>query len=491
MRCRQLLCAVFSVLFLTHFSFGQSAEQSIRVGSKNFNESYILAEITAQLLEVEGFSVVRNFGLGGTLICYEALRSGEIDLYIEYTGTLSQAILNLAGNPGRDELNEHLVEQGLALLNPFGFNNTYAIAVRESVANELGLRSIGDLVKAPELELVFSHEFVEREDGWPGLSLAYGLDGRPVRGIEHGLAYQAISDGAIGVTDAYSTDGELLRYALRVLDDDRGYFPTYLAAPLVRQDLPIAAQQALERLTDTIDDAKMQSLNAKVVFEGQSFAQVAADYLAGLGIQSDIGNRSMWADLVKNTTRHLQLTGIALALSIMFGLGVSLLIYKNSMLSNSVIYVCGLMQTIPSIALLALMIPIFGIGVLPAIVALFMYSLLPILRNAITALTNVDPTLVKVSQALGLTQREQLRHVLVPLSLPAIFAGIRTAAVISIGTATLAAFIGAGGLGEPIVVGLSLNNTNLILQGAIPAAVLAMLTELAFGAIERRLTPAR
>ncbi len=464
--------------------------QTIRVGSKNFNESYILAEIVAQLLEVRGFAVERKFGLGGTLICYQALVEGEIDIYVEYTGTLSQAILNLPGNPNRDTLNAALAPVNLQLLAEFGFNNTYAIAVQQQVAEELGLQTIGDLAAHPELEVVVSHEFLERGDGWPGLSQAYGLTAG-VRGIEHGLAYQAISKGAIGVTDVYSTDGELIRYDLAVLDDDLGYFPSYYAAPLVQQGLPTDVRNALSTLAGAIDDTSMQQLNASVVFEGQTFAQVASGFLATIDIESAIDEPSMWPSLIKNTLRHLQLTGIALGLAIVFGLGLALLVYRLEWLSNTVIYVCGLLQTIPSIALLALMIPIFGIGMLPAIVALFLYSLLPILRNAITALTHVDVTLIRVSKALGLTNAEQLKFVLLPLSVPAIFAGIRTAAVISIGTATLAAFIGAGGLGDAIVVGLSLDNVDLILQGAIPAALLAIVTELLFTVIEKRVSRRR
>jgi len=466
------------------------ATEIVRIGSKNFNEGYILAEIAAQLLESQGIEVERKFGLGGTLICYQALKSGEIDLYIEYTGTLSQAVLDIAGNPDRVALNEHLRGQGLELLAPFGFNNTYAIAVRETDAEALGLRTIGDLAGVSNLQMVFSHEFLERADGWPGMSVVYGLSG-PVRGIEHGLAYQAMSEGAIDVTDAYSTDGELIRYSLRVLGDDRGYFPSYFAAPLVRTSLSEDVRGLLAQLAGTIDDQRMQALNADVVFNGRTFAEVAAGFLFPLGVQADAGARSMWRDLLRNTVRHLQLTSVALAMAVALGLSVSLLVYRSDVWSGAIIYFCGLLQTIPSIALLALMIPVFGIGMTPAIVALFLYSLLPILRNAITALTNVDPTLVKVSLALGLTQKEQLRHVLVPLSLPAIFAGIRTAAVISIGTATLAAFIGAGGLGDPIVVGLSLDNVDLILQGAIPAAGLAILTELGFGGVERWLVRRR
>ena len=226
---------------------GDGKGDVIRVGSKNFNENYLLSEIAAQLLEAEGYTVERKFGLGGTLICYQALKNGEIDLYMEYTGTLSQAILDLPGNPGRDILNEHLAKLDLALLDEIGFNNTYAIAVRDDVAEARGLQSIGDLAGVTDLEMVFSHEFLERDDGWPGMSRAYGLEA-VVRGIEHGLAYQAISKGAIGVTDAYSTDGELIRYSLRVLEDDQGYFPSYFAAPLVRAEMPQRAQAVLAQL---------------------------------------------------------------------------------------------------------------------------------------------------------------------------------------------------------------------------------------------------
>ncbi len=463
------------------------ASEVIRVGSKNFNESYLLGEIVAQTLEAGGFNVERKFGLGGTLICYEALKNLEIDIYVEYTGTLGQAILKMPGNPVAAEINQALAGQQLELLPQFGFNNTYAIAVTEHEARTRGLHSIADLAGAPELSMVFSHEFLERKDGWPGLQAAYGLRG-PVRGIEHGLAYQALHAGSIGVTDAYSTDGELVRYNLRVLQDTLNYFPSYYAAPLVNRRVTAAARRQLAVLTGSIDDARMQALNAEVVFAGRSFAEVAADFLAPLGVVAPVRVSNMWVELRRNTLRHLQLTGMALGLAIFVGLLVSLLIYRHERLASAVIYFCGLLQTIPSIALLALMIPLFGIGMLPAVIALFLYSLLPILRNAVTALSTVDPSLTRVALALGLSERDQLRHVLVPLSLPAIFAGIRTAAVISIGTATLAAFIGAGGLGDPIVVGLSLDNVEMILQGAIPAALLAIFTELGFGLLERWVT---
>ncbi len=458
------------------------------VASKDFNESYILGEIMAQLLESDGFEVERRFGLGGTLICYEALRAGEIDVYAEYTGTLATAILKREERLGIDALNALLAREGLTLLPALGFNNTYAVAMPRALAAERGLETISGLVDHPDLRIAVSHEFLEREDGWPGLSRAYGFD-RPIDGIDHGLAYQALAEGTIDVTDAYSTDGELVRYDLAVLADNRDFFPRYLAAPLVRADLPDRANARLRVLADTLDDAGMQALNASVLFDDADFAEAAADYLEGIGIESGGGDSDMWRQLRRNTLRHLELTVMALVPATIVGIGLGLLVFRIAWLAQAVVYATGLLQTIPSIALLAFMIPLFGIGVTPAIVALFLYSLLPIVRNTVTALATIDPVLQRVSLAMGLTRAQRLRHVFVPLATPSILAGIRTAAVISIGTATLAAFIGAGGLGDPIVTGLALNDHGLILQGALPAALLAIFTEFALEGLERLLSP--
>ena len=464
------------------------AGEPIVVASKNFTESYLLGEIIAQRLEQAGMEVDRRFGLGGTLICFEALLAGEIDVYVEYSGTLEQTILKLGQRTSILELNERLLSRGLSLLSPLGFNNTYAIAVRKEVAEEFSLERISQLTDYRDLRVVVSHEFLEREDGWPGMRRVYGFDWIP-EGIEHGLAYQAMADGSIDITDAYSTDGELQRYELTVLADDKAFFPTYLAMPLIRDDLSPRAQAAIEDLAGTLDDSSMASLNASVVFEGEDFASAARNHLRSIGFDVADGGSNTFDDLIRNTQRHLWLTAIALLTATVVGIVLALAVFQVTWISNVVLYVAGLLQTIPSIALLALMIPIFGIGMLPAVMALFLYSLLPIVRNSVTALATVDPVLRRVGKAMGLTRYDEIRYVYVPLAMPAILAGVRTAAVISIGTATLAAFIGAGGLGDPIVTGLALNDTSLILQGAIPAAVLAIATELMFEGIERVLVP--
>ena len=464
------------------------AGEPIVVASKNFTESYLLGEVIAQRLEQAGMEVDRRFGLGGTLICFEALLAGEIDVYVEYSGTLEQTILKLGQRTSILGLNERLLSRGLSLLSPLGFNNTYAIAVRKEVAEEFSLERISQLTDYRDLRVVVSHEFLEREDGWPGMRRVYGFDWIP-EGIEHGLAYQAMADGSIDITDAYSTDGELQRYDLTVLADDKAFFPTYLAIPLIRDDLSPRAQAAIEDLAGTLDDSSMASLNASVVFEGEDFASAARNHLRSIGFHVADGGSNTFDDLIRNTQRHLWLTAIALLTATVVGIVLALAVFQVAWISNVVLYVAGLLQTIPSIALLALMIPIFGIGMLPAVMALFLYSLLPIVRNSVTALATVDPVLRRVGKAMGLTRYDEIRYVYVPLAMPAILAGVRTAAVISIGTATLAAFIGAGGLGDPIVTGLALNDTSLILQGAIPAAVLAIATELMFEGIERVLVP--
>ena len=460
----------------------------IVIGSKNFNESYVLGEVVASLLEERGYVVERRFGLGGTKICYEALVNDEIDVYVEYTGTVGQAILEEQGNLSVGEINGRISEQGIEMLEPLGFNNTYAIAVRRAVAEERGLSKLSELAPHRDLRVFVSHEFIERADGWPALQRTYGVEWLP-QGIEHALAYRAMAEGTIDVTDAYSTDAELVFHDLVVLDDDRGLFPLYLAAPLIRSDLSAEVKEAINSAAGRIDVALMSSMNSQVVYGERNFSEVAAGFLGSLGLDVRVVEDQRFDELVRNTVRHLELSGIALLAATVVALLISLLVFRIVWLARTIVYVAGLLQTIPSIALLALMIPLFGIGMTPAIVALFLYSLLPIIRNCVTALSSGDPMLNRVAESMGLSQREQLRYVLIPMAMPAIIAGIRTSAVICIGTATLAAFIGAGGLGDPIVTGLALNDTRLILFGAVPAAVLAILTELAFEGIERYLVP--
>lgn len=465
---------------------------TIAVGSKSFPESRLLGEMFAQLLEDRGYVVERKLWLGGTKICFDALKEGGIGVYPEYTGTLEQAILGLDRRATLELLREKLSAQGLEILSPLGFNNTYALALPEPKAAALGVRSISDLAGRPELRLGLSHEFLNRNDGWPGLKAFYGLPQTPV-GLEHGLAYQAIAEGSIDVTDAYSTDGKLVRHRLSLLRDDRGFFPAYLAVPLVRAGLESGAKRAIDLLAGRLDESRMSALNAAVEVDREDFAPVAQRFLAAEGLL--IGARvnrteEFWPALGRRTLRHLLLTLGAVAAAVFVAVPLGVFVHRWGRAGTPVLYAAGILQTLPSIALLALLIPVLGIGVRPAMAALFLYALLPILRNTAGALTSIDPLLKDVATGMGLTRGQRLRHVELPLALPMILAGVRTSTVISIGTATLAAFIGAGGLGESIVTGLDLNRTDLILQGAIPAIVLALAAEIGFEALDRVALPA-
>lgn len=461
--------------------------QPVVVGSKVFAESYILAEAGAQLLEASGYEVDRRFGLNGTKIAFDALQNGAIDFYPEYTGTISEVILGRPEIESLQDIRVALHEQNLVLFDPLGFNNAYAIAASVTSAERFGLRKISDIAGAPELRIAFPHEFLNRADGWPGLKLRYGIE-RPVAGIEHSLAYEAINSNQVDLIAVYTTDGQIVQSDLVILEDDLGFFPEYRAAFLARADLDPAIGRVIETLSGRIDDRRMRELNLVVLDSDISYAEVATGFLRDAGlISASAVAPTLFDELLRDTKRHLKLTGIALILAMIAGVGIASVVYPHRRLADGFLYFTGLLQTVPSIALLALLIPLFGVGQTPAIIALFLYSLLPIARSTITAMLAIPPGYRQVAAAMAMSRTEELRYVLMPLAMPHVIAGIRTAAVISIGTATLAAFIGAGGLGDPIVTGLALNDTRLILQGAIPAAMLAILTEIFFGLIERSL----
>ncbi|CAN5637635.1 glycine betaine ABC transporter substrate-binding protein [soil metagenome] len=479
-----ILFIAIQVLISLLFS-SYSFSQPVKVGAKHFNEGYILSEIISQLLERNDFEVERKFNLGGTLICYSALKNNEIDIYPEYSGTISEEILKNPELKSIEEIKRKLKEkEGLNTIDKFGFNNTYALTMKKSKADQLGIKKISDLQKYSELNFSLSYEFLKRNDGWEKLALAYSLKNKPT-GIEHGLSYRALDENKIDLTDAYSTDGEINKYGLIILEDDKNFFPKYDALMIYNNKITPEQIKIFDGLKNTITEEEMQKMNSEVLFSNKTYQQVATEFLNSKNFKGVSNNVSSSNEILSKLIRHLYLTGVSLFFSIIIGIPLAVLIYRFRGISGPVIYVTGLLQTIPSIALLAFMIPFFGIGVLPAIIALFLYALLPIVRNTYTGLITVDPQLKKVAEGMGLTFIQKLRYIEIPLSVPAIISGIKTAAIINVGTATLAAFIGAGGLGEFIVTGLALNNTDLILKGAIPAALLAIFFEVFFEVVER------
>lgn len=467
--------------------------QEIKIGSKAFTESVILGEMLQQLAVQAGHTASHQRQLGGTRVLWNALLSGEIDAYPEYTGTLLQEILVNEHLQGQAELKQAMAKRGVHMTAPLGFNNTYAIGVKESLAQKLKLRTISDLKQHPELVMGFGNEFMDRSDGWPGLQQRYQLPQQNVRGLNHDLAYRGIASGTLQVTDLYATDAEIAYYKLRALQDDLHYFPVYNAVIVYRADLEQRAPEVVasfKRLAGRIDARAMSAMNAQVKLYGESESAVAAEFLKKtFNMDVKVSTQNVWQRLWQNTVDHLILVGISLSAAILFAIPMGIVAARYQRLGHIVLGVAGILQTIPSLALFVFMIPLLGIGGPPAIVALFLYSLLPIIRNTYAGLKDIPPAIVESAQALGLPSRARLRIVELPLAGRAILAGIKTSAVINVGTATLSALIGAGGYGQPILTGIRLDDIGLILQGAVPAAALALMVQGLFELIERGLLP--
>lgn len=463
--------------------------EPIKVASKAFTESVILGEIARLSIKQAGFETEHVRQLGGSQVVWKALLQGEIQAYPEYTGTLYRELLHGQNINDLVSLKNHLEELGIGMTLPLGFNNTYALGMKKEGAQRMGVRSITDLKDEETIRFGFSNEFLDRGDGWPGLRAAYGLSGKNVMGLQHDLAYRGLDEDAIDVMDLYSTDAEIAYYDLEVLEDPKNYFPDYQAVFLYRKELEQSRPgfaQALHRLAGRIDNQRMIALNADVKLNGKSDTQVAATFLEGeFGKVIRVEQSHLAEQIGQRTAEHLYLVSISLLAALLISIPLGILAYKVEWLEQAVLTITGIIQTIPSLALLVVMIPLFGIGYLPAMVALFLYSLLPIVRNTHSGLKAIDNEMLESAHALGLPASLILRKVELPLALPAILAGIKTSAVINVGTATLGALIGAGGYGQPILTGIRLDDTGLILQGAIPAAVLAFLVQGIFELSER------
>ena len=450
----------------------------IRVGSKSFTENYIVAEMAAQLIEQAGEArVERAVGLGGTGVAYRALESGAIDLYPEYTGTLSHVILKDRSLDTVEAIRARLEARGLTVSAPLGFANTYALAVRAEMATQLGLRTIGDLARHRDLRGGFSSGFLEREDGWPGLKRRYGLSLARVSVMEHALTYRALASGDVDVMDVFSTDGQLARLSLRLLEDDRRFFPDYSAVLLARSDVatrfPHTWVRLREGLEGRIDGSRMSRLNAMADLDGKRPAEVAAAFL-GTSPADRPGTEAVLAELYALTKDHLLLVLVSLAAATLVGLPMGIVAARSRRAGQVGLSLIAMLQTIPALAFLMFMIPLFGIGKGPALVALSVYALLPIARNTYAGMVSIDRQLGEIAFVLGLGELRRLFRVELPLASISIMAGIKTAAVMTVGTATLAAFVGGGGYGSLIVRGLALNDPATILIGAVAAAAMAL-----------------
>ncbi|MFN2621517.1 MAG: glycine betaine ABC transporter substrate-binding protein [Chthoniobacterales bacterium] len=480
---------VVAALLITFFA-GSAFADPILIGSKRFTESYVLAEIAKRSLENAGLTTEHRQGMGGTIILWQALKGDQIAVYPEYTGTIAEEILKTP-MASMSEIREQLAKSGVGMTGELGFNNTYALVMRRAAAEQKAIRTISDLRSHPELKLGLTHEFLDRHDGWRPLAEKYQLAPPNLIGIDHGLGYEALRNGSIDVKDAYSTDAKIGENDLVVLEDDLQFFPQYKAVFLYRLSLPANAVAVLRGLEGQLDASRMIRLNAEAE-RSKNYAQAAALFFSDTGASAiSSAGESFPHKLQRWTLRHLELAGLSLLLSILVGIPLGIAASRGGIIGQVILGITSAVQTIPSLALLALLVPLpfFGISVRTAIAALFLYGLLPIVRNTATGLQDIAHPLRESAVALGLEPSARLWKIYLPIASRSILGGIKTSAVINIGTATLAALIGAGGLGEPILSGLNLNDHVTILQGAIPAAILALLVQWSFDLLDRLLIP--
>ena len=471
-----------------------SRPKPVVIGSKKFTESVILGEMGALLARNAGVDARRD-DIGASPIVWRALLQGDVDAYPEYTGTIRREILQT--DP--PDLDAALAAKGVRISKPLGFRNNYALGMRKDVAAAKGIRTISDLRNHPDVRLGFLPEFIDRQDGWAGLKRFYNLPQTDPRGMDHSLAYRALAEGSIDVTELYTTDAEIVLFDLQVIADDRGFFPTYEAVWLYRADLEArhtGVVAELRRLEGRISERDMQQMNAAVKRGDATESRTAADFLARtLGesvapVADDSLARRLWV----TTVEHLSLVVPSLLAAVLVGVPVGIVAARRPRLGQVLVSFTGIVQTIPSLALLMFMMPLTkflfdaGTGVAPAIAALFLYSLLPIVRNTVAGLKSVPVAMREAAASLGIRSFTTLWLIELPLAARTILAGVKTAAVIDVGTATLGGFIGAGGYGRPILRGVDKFDVPLMLEGAIPAAVMALAVQGLFELLERAVT---
>ncbi|HRI66318.1 MAG TPA: glycine betaine ABC transporter substrate-binding protein [Polyangium sp.] len=455
----------------------------IIVASKPFTESYLLSEIIAQIIESTGETkAIRKFGLGGPQIVVDGLINGELDVDANYTGSLALAMFPNKRQLSDAELRAALHERGLRASQSIGFNNTYALAIRTETARKFALANVSDLKGHEDLRGAFTPDFLNEEDGFYRLQNVYGFHLQNTRPMQHALAYAALASREIDLTDAYTTDGALAQFDLTLLRDDREFFPKYLGVVVMREkvaDCFPKTWQKLLRLEGKISDQLMTDLNAAVDVKKRTVPEVARGFLvqhqlvaadAPAPSTSSSTHDSLWSA----TIEHLGLVCSSLVLSCLLGIPLGILATQYKKTGQILIALTGLFQTIPSLALLCFLIPVLGIGALPTVFALFIYGLLPIAQSTTTGLFSLDPKLLETAKILGLSRGQRLRLVELPLASRSILSGIKTTAVINVGTATIAAMIGAGGYGRFITSGLAMNDVPTILRGAIPTALMAV-----------------
>ncbi|MDC1174275.1 glycine betaine ABC transporter substrate-binding protein [Bacteriovoracaceae bacterium] len=487
---------IFFILFHSMSVFANDAnnkepKDTMVIGSKNFTESYILAEILAKIAtQVGEAKVIRKFGMGGTGICYQSLENEAIDIYPEYTGTISEVILKKPSLKSWNEIQKELFKDGYDISSEIGFNNTYALATRLSYATEKQIKKISQLKNMKSFRMGFTHEFLKREDGYQQLKKHYQFGEHDTLGIEHSLAYEALNSEKIDFMEVYSTDAKISKFGLRVLEDDLNFFPNYKAILFYKKSFsnrfPKTYKAFNQYLIGKISNEQMIKLNSLVEVDQKSFSDAAFAFLGeGFSKSKKVKNLEL-KRILTLSIEHMKLVSVSLIFAVLLAVPVGIFAFHHRGFGQVLLGMTAIMQTIPSLALLCFLIPFLGIGNPPAYFALFLYGLLPIARNTYLGFSSIPTKLIETCELMGMSSWQRLCYVEFPLAFKSILSGVQTSAVINVGTATLAAFIGAGGLGTLINTGLALNNTKIILTGAIPAAFLAILVHVFFEVIEKR-----
>jgi osmoprotectant transport system permease protein len=460
----------------------------VRVGSKSFTEPVILGEMIRMLAEDAGVTAGHSMRMGDTSKTWNGLRSGALNVYVEYTGTLFKELF-----AGRDltleQLKEELASDGILMSRPLGFSNNYALGMKEEKAAELKIRTISDLRGHPDLRLGVSHAFLERGDGWHGLKTYYKLPFATPPGMEHTLSYKGLGT-SLDVMDVFTTDAEIKAFGVRVLEDDGKFFPKYEAVLLYRADLARKhpeAVRAILKLEGKIDNETMIALNSRVNTDREAEAAVAAAFLEErLGVRVKAAHETAWHRLWRMTWEHLLLVVGSLVPAIAVAVPLGVVAARRPLLGQLILGLVSVVQTFPALALLSVLILLMrSVGTGPAVVALFVYSLLPIVRNTVTGLQDIPLPIRESAEALGLSAWDRLTLIEMPMAARSILAGVKTAAVINVGFATLGGLVAAGGYGSAIIAGLDKNDAGLLLLGAVPAVIMALVVQGLFDVAER------
>eukprot|EP00913_Durusdinium_trenchii_P010923 g10252.t1 len=405
--------------------FLQSPEDpfpDVRIASKAFTESVVLGEILANTARNEDKVVVHMRELGGTTLVYTALKNGDIDAYVDYTGTIVEEIFAGAEIEGETEMRARLREDGILVSRTLGFNNRYEFGMKRERAEKLGITKISDLTRYSDFRFRFSNEFMDRKDGWKPLQRHYGLPQTDVRGVDHSVAYEQLDSDSADVIDVYTTDAKIKLYDIKVLDDDRDFFPRYDAVILYRADLEERhpeVVQAFRQLEGKFDRSKMLAMNTRVTMNRIPESQVAGAFLKEeFGIESQVADETVWTRLGKHTLEHIDLVRRSLLPAILLAIPLGIFAIKLPRAGQVVLAVVAVVQTIPALALLVfLMTPVnalglgsIGHGSMTAILALFLYSLLPIVRNTYAGLNEISPQIHESAYYLTSTERRIMQR---------------------------------------------------------------------------------